>query len=47
MRIDKGKLQGWKHDKRPKQKSADRYVDSSGKKRYKGTAHLKNTEKLE
>lgn len=42
LRIDKGKLTGWKN----KVKSADRYIDGSGKKRYKGNANLRATENL-
>ncbi|CAK8985373.1 unnamed protein product [Durusdinium trenchii] len=43
LKIDKGKLQGWK-SKHPGIKTADRYRDGSGKLRYKGTVHLRGTE---
>ena len=45
-RIDKGRLQGWK-PKAGKVVTAEHYVDGSGKKRYKGTKHLRGTETLD
>eukprot|EP00438_Fugacium_kawagutii_P019126 Skav231197 [mRNA] locus=scaffold2432:37207:42079:- [translate_table: standard] len=43
-RIDKGKLQGWKPKSGKKIETAERYIDKSGKKRYKGTKSLRDTE---
>ncbi|CAK9052908.1 Uncharacterized protein SCF082_LOCUS28899 [Durusdinium trenchii] len=43
LKLDKGKLVGWKN-KDSKVKSAVKYVDGSGKQRYKGTEHLRATE---
>ena len=45
LKLDKGKLVGWKN-KDSKVKSAVKYVDGSGKQRYKGTEHLRATESL-
>jgi len=45
-KIDKGVLQGWK-PKKEKVKTAERYVDASGRQRYKGTKQLRSTETLD
>lgn len=42
--IDRGVLRKWK-PKHGRIETAERYVDKSGKKRYKGTASLRATEK--
>lgn len=47
VRLDKGKLQGWKRDKDPDApKTAVAYIDRHGIQRFKGTAALKRTEML-
>eukprot|EP00438_Fugacium_kawagutii_P027320 Skav202720 [mRNA] locus=scaffold654:835216:838033:- [translate_table: standard] len=38
-RLDRGKLQGWKKSKDKKKPTAEHYIDSKGKKRYKGTIY--------
>ena len=45
-RIDKGVLQGWKQKGKAKNKPVEHYVDSKGRKRYKGTPSLRSTENL-
>ncbi len=45
-KIDKGVLQGWKSNQK-KIVTAERYVDASGRKRYKGTSKLRGTEPLD
>lgn len=45
-RLDRGVLQGWK-SKGSKVVTAERYVDGAGKRRYKGTPHLRGTENLD
>ncbi len=45
-RIDKGRLQGWKPPSGKRVVTAEHYVDRSGKKRYKGTSKLRETENL-
>ena len=44
-KIDKGVLQKWK-SRGKKVVTAERYVDKSGKARYKGTKSLRSTESL-
>jgi len=44
-KIDRGVLSGWKKVSKDKQ-TAERYRDSSGKARYKGTSQLKSTQTL-
>ncbi|CAL1170825.1 unnamed protein product [Cladocopium goreaui] len=44
LKIDKGVLQGWKRKGKKKVTTAERYVDASGRKRYKGTSKLRGTE---
>ena len=46
-RLDKGVLQGWKKRSSKQVVTAEHYIDSKGKKRYKGTAKLKGTETLD
>lgn len=46
-KIDKGVLQGWKKSNAKKVVTAERYVDGSGRKRYKGTGQLRTTETLD
>ena len=47
-KLDKGTLKNWKLLKNKDKgiATAERYLDSSGKSRYKGTAHLRGTETL-
>ena len=47
LKIDKGVLQGWKRSGKNKVTTAERYVDASGRKRYKGTSKLRGTETLD
>jgi len=47
LKIDKGVLQGWKRKGKKKVTTAERYVDASGRKRYKGTSKLRGTETLD
>ena len=44
--LDRGRLRKWKPTGGVKTVTAERYVDSKGKKRYKGTSKLRSTEKL-
>ena len=44
--LDRGRLRKWKPKGGHKTVTAERYVDSKGKKRYKGTSQLRSTEKL-
>ena len=44
--LDRGVLQKWKPKTGQKVTTAERYVDKSGKRRYKGTKHLRTTENL-
>lgn len=46
LKIDKGRLQGWKPKDGKKVVTAQHYKDKNGKSRYKGTAELKGTENL-
>ena len=44
--LDRGILRKSKHKGGRKIKTVEHYVDKNGKKRYKGTSHLRSTEKL-
>lgn len=46
LALDKGRLRKWKHTRGPKVQTAVHYLDKHGKKRYKGTPQLKETENL-
>lgn len=46
LKVDKGRLQGWKPSNGKKVITAEHYKDKSGKSRYKGTPQLKGTENL-
>ena len=45
-KLNKGVLQGWKSKSKKKVTTAEKYVDGSGRQRYKGTSKLKDTETL-
>ena len=46
LALDKGRLRKWKHTGVSKVQTAVHYLDKQGKKRYKGTPQLKETENL-
>ena len=46
LSIDRGRLVGWKPAKEERLRTAVRYTDWSGKRRFKGTAALRGTELL-
>ena len=47
VKLDKGKLTGWKKDETSTKKTAVQYRDAQGRNRYKGTKNLKSTERLD
>lgn len=47
LKVDKGKLSGWRNDqRRPKRRTCVQYESADGKKRFHGTSELKKTEFL-
>jgi hypothetical protein len=46
VKLDLGKLKGWKPEMNPDKKTTNVYRDASGKKRFYGSKHLKPTQCL-